>query len=780
MKNKAVVLLGLLLSLASAQWLERKVVFGDTLGGISLVEGGGVVVNPISGNVYIESDPVQIFNPVTHEKLRSIDIPGSVIFCPASGKGYIFDDDGSDSALIVDAAADTVTGTAYFPYDVDAFAYNPTPNRLYLMHGSTSEIVTFDAAGDSVLDTIDVGGTIRSLLVDSTRNRLYVGTDLWELDVVDCSVDTVVAEVDVDVEYLDMIAVSPATHKIYCAGPSDTALVVVSADSLRSVGYVQIDGDLDLMVGNPVAARLYCARADTVFVVDCSSDTVRAAIPAQAPSIAVGSGSGKCYIARGDSAAVLAVDTADSVVDVVRVPTVPTHGVPALTYWYGSNELYGVTSPSDLVFIIDASIDTVAGTVNYAPYLPRQMVHNPAGNKLYLLCPSQDDLLVMDSTFGTPKHILGGSVSTYGRPVLNPALNRLYVADDDEFRVIDCGTDSLVRTHAMNGVSRAIPVMVPYLNRLYVFSSSTGSGGDSVYAYDCFRDKVTSVMWVSENVPYALYEPRSNRVFFACRAAPTLRALDPVTNTVVKTFDLVGASYNGRMALNLDLGRLYYTDQSPAMIFTIDVLADSVIASESLPLQVDSMYLDRRLQKLYLCGNNQTLVFDCALGTVTDTISAGFRYSALLDERNDKLFLNYGAVVDCRYDSIVTQLDSINPRSMAWDAIDNRVFKATTSRLYVYRDDPYAVEEERVVNRRAALAVLGNPARGAIRLSLEIPRDRTGVLNIFDAAGRRVYSSFEHRSSSRDIDAKSLSAGIYFVRLKTDGAEATAKVIVQR
>ena len=55
---------------------------------------------------------------------------------------------------------------------------------------------------------------------------------------------------------------------------------------------------------------------------------------------------------------------------------------------------------------------------------PCAVCYNPAGNKLYLLCPSQDELLVMDSTFGTPKHILGGSVSTYGRPVMNPALNR--------------------------------------------------------------------------------------------------------------------------------------------------------------------------------------------------------------------------------------------------------------------------------------------------------------------------------------------------------------------
>ena len=201
--SRATILCCLLFALGSAQWLERQVVIGDTFGGISLVDGGGIVVNPISGNVYVESDPIQIFNPVTREKLRAPDVAGRVVFFPASNKAYVFDD--SDSPLIIDAAADTAIGTAVLPFIPDLFVYNSVVNRLYLAHGSTSEIVAFDPAGDSVLDTIEVGGTIRSLLVDSTRNRLYVGTDLWELDVVDCSVDTVVAEVDVDLEYLDMM-----------------------------------------------------------------------------------------------------------------------------------------------------------------------------------------------------------------------------------------------------------------------------------------------------------------------------------------------------------------------------------------------------------------------------------------------------------------------------------------------------------------------------------------------------------------------------------------------
>lgn len=114
-------------SFCSGQWLERQVVIGDTLGGISLT--GGVVVNPVSGNVYIESDPVQVFNPVTLEKLRGPGGTGLVVFCPPDGKGYVV---GEESLLILDAAVDTVIGATALPLEPAVRAYSTTSNRLYL------------------------------------------------------------------------------------------------------------------------------------------------------------------------------------------------------------------------------------------------------------------------------------------------------------------------------------------------------------------------------------------------------------------------------------------------------------------------------------------------------------------------------------------------------------------------------------------------------------------------------------------------------------------------
>ncbi len=702
------------------------------------------------------------------EKLRGPGALGMVVFCPPSGKGYIL----GDSAVILDAATDTVIGVTALPRFPSVLAYNPVSNRLYLGSTSRETLYVFDPDGDSVLHAVEIGADISSLLWDSAWNRLYVGTQSNSLSVVDCTADTLLAQVQLGIAEVEELALSTASRKLYCAGYPDTAVIIVSTDSLKTIGAVPGLTRPDIMVYCPSTDRLHCPLNDTLYVIDCRSDTIRARLEAPVAALAVSTLSGRTYLGRSDSAQVLVVDTTDSVVG--SIPLSATGSVEELTFWPGRNELYGVTSPGDLAFIIDASVDTVAGAVSYAAYTPRQMVHNPAGNKLYLFCTAHDDVLVMDSTFGTPKHILGGAYNSDAQPVLNPALNRLYVADDDELRIIDCNTDSLVQVHDMYGINRAVPVMVPYLNKLYVFS---GSGqADSVYVYDCFRDTLYSVLYLTDAVPSAVFDPRSNRVFFACEDAPTVRALDPETDSVVKTFDLVGGSYRGKMALNLDLGRLYYIDQSPDILFTIDVLTDSIISSESMPGNVDTMFLNRRLGKLYLCLRSQTLVLDCRQNTIVDTIDVGFRYAGLMNDRNDKLYLRYGAVVDCRYDSVVAHLDSISARSMAWDAIDNRVFQATTSWLYVYRDDPYGVEDKPVGTYARRLPTI---IRGVLVLGAVGRRQNAGYrAELLDVSGRKVLDL-----NPGPNDVRALAPGVYFVRqassVKRDASSVT-KVVVTR
>ncbi len=766
-------------SICSGQWLEREVVIGDTLGGISLE--GGIVVNPISGNVYVESDPTQVFDPATMEKLHGPDGMGVVTFCQSDGKGYVV---GDEKFVVLDAFADTVSGTIATLLFPTVHAYSVTSNRLYLGSSDDSRLFVLDPASDSLVDTIDIEAAVLSLLWDSAWNRLYVGTnaDSGQLKVFDCATNTLLAEVQLGITEAWTLGLSSGSSKLYCAGVPYTPVVVVSTESLVTVGAVPLLSWPDTMVYSPFTDRLFCPRGDTMYIVDCRGDTIRTWLGAAAAPVVTSRLDGRAYLSRSGTPLVLVLDEDDVVVDSIPIPVSPGNGISALTLRSERQELYGITS-SHVVFVVDIPGDTVTGALDYTTYTPRQMVHNPAGNKLYLLCPGRDDVLVVDSTFGTPKHIPGGVTGTYAGTVLNPALNRLYVADYGQLRMIDCNSDALIRSIFLQGATRTLPLMVPYLNKLYVFPT-TGSSGDGVYVYDCLRDTAVQLFGLSDDVPCAVYDPRSNRVFFACADAPSVRVLDPVADSVVKTFDIAGGSARGRFALDLDLGRLYYTDQTPEVIVTIDVMTDSIIASESLPWDADSMFINRRLGKLFICSRDttQVLVLDCGQGKIVDTFDVGYPFAwGVMNDRNDKLYLSHGAVVDCRYDSVVTVLqpDTLTPRCMAWDPIDNRVFQATTSWLYVYRDGPYGIEEQRPGVTRTMLTVLGSPARDAVSVRLQIPPGQTGRLAVYDATGRLAHSASVIRSSTLCLDLGAEPAGVYFVSLEVDRARTTDKVILQ-
>ncbi len=765
-------------SVCSGQWLERQLVIGDTLGGVNYPSG--VVVNPISGNVYIEAEPIQIFNPATMTKLSGPGATGPVVFCPPSGKGYVV----GDSLVILGAVKDRVIGSATLPIEPDLYAYSRTSNRLYLASTYNNDLMVFDPDGDSILKTIDVGFGISALLWDSVWNRLYVGHCLdsatAKLGVLDCAGDTLLPGIQTGLRSVLPFALSTVSHQLYCRG-RDTAWVsryiVVSADSLKVVDTLPALPGLDDIVYSPMTDRLYVARDgdQEVCIVDCRSDSIRSLcdVGQNISVIAASNLTGKVYLGNHDSPQVMVMDTFDSVVGSISPPSnASDHEIDALAFSRGRNELYGVTD-GNKAFIVDASVDTVAGSVNYVPVAATQMIHNLAGNKLYALCPGIADVLVFDSTFGTPRHIHGGVFSTYAFPVLNPALNRIYVADDNYLRVIDCNSDSLVENKSTAGIRLAVPVMIPYLNKMYVFPGG-GSDGDTVFAYDALKGTVSSVLTLSNGVTCAVYDQRSNHVFFACQSPPTILVLDPTTNSVIKTFGLGGGSQQGTMALDPDLGRLYYTDVWPNRMCTIDVLADSVIASESLPWSIEATILNRRLGKLFMCSMDtaKVLVFDCGKGTVVDTINAGYGYAGLMDDRNDKLYLKNGAVVDCRYDSVVALLPpgSQDPGSMAWDAMDNRVFEAPTSRIYVYRDEPYGVADSRVSPREQRFATI-------VREVLVLPGAGTvkpGARNVLlDVGGRKVLDLSPGRN-----DVRALPAGVYFVRQDVGGR--TTKIVIQR
>lgn len=774
----------------SGQQLDTIIFLPDTLGGLSYPRQ--FIANPLTGMVYVRNDlgPVLGFDPASRQKARFFRGGFSWAgFLPGVDKVYLqlIDPVG---LVVVDARADTILRTVSLGEDYQTygrFAWSRTSNKLYLPLEDTG-LAVFDPVGDTVLATLTDVESPMDVVWDSIHDRVFVGHQFPQVSVVDCVRDSLLAVLSTD-DPLWLLTVSAERRKVYCGGWD--AIHVIDTDSLAFIESIPFRAvlDEDMLVPmeyNRWNGRLYAVGmlgADIgVGIIDCEADTLRAFIPLPSPaSLAVSPFTGRVYAGCGQGVAV--IDDGDTIVD--RLFAGSPWQFTGMGVFPERGELY-CGMDRDSVGIVDCRADTVLGHVPCESYFVRSMAFNPAGRKLYLLCPTQDVVLVLGPDYRILKKITGGVYDRDARPVLNPALNRLYVADKRMLHVIDCNTDSLVGLHPMAGIKDPIPVLQPELSKLYVFPKDATSGSRLIWVYDCLRDSFVRTIALTDETPCAAYDSRSNRIWFGCKDAPSVRCLDPLRDTVVRTFGLAGKSDEGRMLANTDQGRLYYTDQSPRRLYTIDVLADSVLDSTNLGWNIDTLFWNRRLGKLYLCGASSALAFDCRRNSVIDTIAVSLLGTGVMNERNDKLYLGSGAVVDCRYDSVVTVLPTPNPHAMAWNQVDNLVYAARENRLYVYRDDLTGVIGGAVAVSGFGLALVRNPSRGGALLRCQVPRGETGTLTFIDVAGRRVAQlPVTGRGQTvvvwpgRDEQGRRVAAGVYFGRLECRGRTETVKVVME-
>ena len=91
---------------------------------------------------------------------------------------------------------------------------------------------------------------------------------------------------------------------------------------------------------------------------------------------------------------------------------------------------------------------------------------------------------------------------------------------------------------------------------------------------------------------------------------------------------------------------------------------------------------------------------------------------------------------------------------------------------------------DRVPTFLAVTSLLPNPAQSSFTFQYVVDRDGPLDLDVFDIAGRRVLSrpgkSVVAGSGAETIDASSLAAGVYFIRIRSGHQQATRKFVVVR
>jgi hypothetical protein len=100
---------------------------------------------------------------------------------------------------------------------------------------------------------------------------------------------------------------------------------------------------------------------------------------------------------------------------------------------------------------------------------------------------------------------------------------------------------------------------------------------------------------------------------------------------------------------------------------------------------------------------------------------------------------------------------------------------------------PLAVGPERVTPRLALSQPAPNPAKGAVRFTLELSQASATEISIYDATGRRVRTVIDaplgagsHRFAwdGRDASGRACRAGVFFARASAGGARATRRIVL--
>jgi YVTN family beta-propeller protein len=153
---------------------------------------------------------------------------------------------------------------ATFPYEV---AVNPTTNRVYVTHGSQTDMVSV-IENDTLLTTVVVDGGPEFVAVNPSTNDVYVTTPRdTRITIIDGSTQSVSGKIELN-DTPEYLALDPTNNHLY-SGASGNSIRIINTTTnavVANVGLGSPPFDLDVV---PATRRVYVAlaNADEVAVI---------------------------------------------------------------------------------------------------------------------------------------------------------------------------------------------------------------------------------------------------------------------------------------------------------------------------------------------------------------------------------------------------------------------------------------------------------------------------------------------------------------------------------
>jgi YVTN family beta-propeller protein len=162
---------------------------GDSLGQVldTLTRPGqarGMAYNPVTDRIYVavsngSVDTVKVIDPVSFQVVDSIEVPqgaNGVAVNPVTNKIYVTNAGDPGSVSVIDGATHTVTAVVFLGFSTfpQGLGLDPARNLVYVSHSGVAVMRILDAATDTEVGQIFVGGFSTDAQPNPVTGRFYV------------------------------------------------------------------------------------------------------------------------------------------------------------------------------------------------------------------------------------------------------------------------------------------------------------------------------------------------------------------------------------------------------------------------------------------------------------------------------------------------------------------------------------------------------------------------------------------------------------------------------
>jgi DNA-binding beta-propeller fold protein YncE len=760
------------LTAVSGQWIEKRIQMPDSFYGMTTF--APLVYSPVSQMVYVggECNPhgVSVTGVDVRTWTKQAQIPCNDF--PAKGMGYNPLDDKlyilSDVVTIARCGNNSVLTVLSVPSGPRSFGHNQRYDKVYV--GSNSNLTVIDGVGDSILQTIALGGSPSSPVSNESLGKVYFLAGAGRILVLDASADTLVAAISTP-GAVRGLCLSPDGLKLYC-GRDDAlnpGLFIVDCVADTIARFLPLPSPALRLCCATSSHKLYCGSFwddSTIVVVDTDGDSVMASVSGVSAGALSYFGPRNlvyCLNSNGDSLAVIDV-AADTLLTDVHVGHSPNAFLPIPDL-----DLMCVITNNCLLLPLDCATNLPLDTVLVGPYAVYGLAYDQRDDKLFAACLGSGECGMLAVVNGTTRELVGRHLIE-GRPVeafYNPADNKLYCLQEYARygTVFDATAETVIATvEAPYGPYKTF--VSPRSDRVY----SVGYSGD-VVVLDGRADTTVASLALGDAVWDVAYNPANDKLYFALWDS-ALAVLDCSTNTVVKRIDIYAQPGCG-VCCDWRDNKVYASSHRTGRLFVIDGQIDSVI--RAVPMRPGPGYLcyNARRNEVYCAidghwNDSVVCVLDCETDTVVATIVTGVHIIApTYNPVSDKVYClrNYTdlmslAVIDCEEKRVVADLPLMYDNVlMEFDTVHNVTYvnwREGFELTVVADSDCVGLGGERQTHAR--LYPPPTIVHGVLFLP-EAASRKSQAASLLDATGRKVLGL---RPGANDVRA--LAPGVYFVK----------------